>query len=135
MAKQVYKINGECPESCFKCCSMYLPLNDYEINKLKKFVRRTGFKPIIRHNLFDKTFNDVCPFVMEDGKCAVYVNRPEVCSRFECDGTEKEFKHNDKRVVNLYKEIFQDIPLPKNAPDAEFMDEIYQDKKKQVFGK
>lgn len=132
--KKVFTVDGKCPEGCHECCSCFLPLNDYEINKIKKTIRRNGIKAINRSNIITGEFVDICPFVNDEGKCNIYVNRPEVCKRFKCDedGT-KAFNHADKRIVNMFTEFFPDSILPKDTPDAELIDGLYQEKKNKVY--
>ena len=87
MAKQDLSVNGKCvPEHCkCKCCTNILPLSDYEINKIKKYIRRNNITPINRSDLENDTYVDVCPFLSEDYRCNIYIMRPEVCKYFRCD--------------------------------------------------
>lgn len=132
MIKQDYTINGVCPEDCGKCCTNVLPLSLYEINKIKKYIKRNNIQP---HNpnidINNPKYIDECPFLKEDNKCAIYVIRPEVCKWFGCNGNHGKFNHSDKRLVNMLLEFFpNEVCL--HAPNVEILDMQYQNQKHQI---
>ena len=40
-----YTIDGKCPESCGRCCTSILPLSDYEIKKINKYLKHHPVEP------------------------------------------------------------------------------------------
>lgn len=129
MERQNNTIEGECSK-CGKCCTSLLPMSEYEINKIKKFVQRKHFVPYDR-NTNSEDYVDVCPFLNWSNECSIYGRRPEVCVWFSCDGSDGNFKHKDKNIINLYEEFFPNIKLT-NPPDVERMNNIYKLKKEKA---
>ena len=104
--------NGKCSD-CGGCCSNFLPLRKEEVERLKRFVRRKHFKPIVRCSvLAGRSIDLMCPFKNdEEQRCEVYDIRPEVCRAYRCDqaanGTLQDFKHQKLyTVVNLRQVVF-----------------------------
>ena len=104
--------NGKC-SNCGGCCSNFLPVRKEEIERLKRFVRRKHFKPIVRSNVLAGCSIDLmCPFRNDkEQRCEVYDIRPEVCRIYRCDkaanGTLPDFKHKKLyTVVNLRQVVF-----------------------------
>lgn len=103
--------NGEC-SCCGQCCSNYLPMTIWELRKLRAWVRKNNYSPIITEDALDVT----CPFLdKETSRCVCYDERPKVCRVFTCrkaiagevrltDGS----IHPEYRVHNLRLEIFGD---------------------------
>lgn len=104
--------NGKC-SNCGGCCSNFLPMRKEEVERLKRFVRRKHFKPIVRSNvLVGGSVDLICPFRNDkEQRCEVYDIRPEVCRAYRCDqaanGTLPDFKHQKLyTVVNLRQVVF-----------------------------
>lgn len=131
--KKDYTVNGECPKDCNRCCTNVLPLSDYEINKIKKVVRRNNIQPInLNIDPSNPKYTDQCPFFNE-GRCVIYVNRPEICKWFNCNkDANTHFNHRDKRLVNMLLTFFPN-EVCYNAPDVEIMDLKYQTQKKEFY--
>ena len=128
---------NKCPEGCTKCCSSNLPLSDYEINKIKKVIRRKGIKPFNRNERCKKEdkYIDICPFLNDEGKCSIYFYRPDICRLYDCHNEEatRALNHRDKHMINFMKEFFPDYPCA-NAPDITALSAYYEQKKRQAFG-
>lgn len=132
MEKKDYTINGECPKDCNRCCTAVLPLSDYEINKIKKYIRRNNIKPYNPNiNLNNPKFIDVCPF-SQNGRCAIYVNRPSVCKWFNCNGNKGKFDHSDKKMVNMLTEFYPE-EICANRPDIDIINLQYQEQKHRAI--
>lgn len=129
-----YTENGKCPSSCGRCCTNLLPLSDYEIKKIKQYIKHHTIKinnPNKNNNVFTDYYKDVCPFLDEDKRCQIYIQRPEVCKWFMCDGNEGEFSHADKKIINMIQVFFPSERCV-GAPDVEILNKQYQDKKTHV---
>lgn len=138
MSKIDLSVNGECvPEVCkSKCCTSILPLSDYEINKIKKYIKRNNITPHNRSNLIENKYKDICPFLSDDYKCEIYLMRPEVCKFYKCgEEASKPFCHGDKKIINMLTTFDPDTFIPPDAPNVEELDKIYQSKKKEIYSK
>ena len=127
-------IDGEC-SGCGRCCTSILPLNDKEINNIKKYIRRNNINPINRNNNINQTeYIDVCPFLNEENRCNIQDYKPEICRKFMCNSSINNFNHIDKHIINMMSEFYPN-EICFNQPDVEILNNIYQNKKAQVFGK
>lgn len=126
-----------CPEGCSKCCSSILPLSNYEINKIKKVIRRNGITPFNRNAKSSKSdkYIDICPFLNNEGKCSIYFYRPDICRLYDCHNERSTlpFNHHDKHMTNFMKEFFPEYPCA-NAPDITAISAYYEQKKEQAYG-
>ena len=92
--------DGKC-SGCGACCTALLPLTDYEMMVLKKYVKDNGIKPIYH---FDEPgdIDMLCPFLdlnEEYKKCLVYEARPRVCREYQCN-----IKKEDRKMFpKMYK--------------------------------
>lgn len=129
-----YTENGKCPESCGRCCTNILPVSDYEIKKIKQYIKHHPVKinnPNKDNNVFNTNYEDVCPFLDENKRCQIYIQRPEVCRWFMCSGSEGEFCHEDKKIISLIHTFFPSEHCL-GIPDIGTLNKQYQDKKIQV---
>ena len=129
-----YTENGVCPEKCGRCCTNILPLSDYEIKKIKQYVKHHEIvvnNPKRDNNVFDDYYKDVCPFLDENKRCQIYIQIPEVYRRFMCNGSEGEFCHEDKKIISLIHTFFPHERCI-GIPDIGVLDKQYQDKKAHV---
>lgn len=130
-----YKINGECPEKCGRCCSSILPMSEYEIKKIKKYMKRNPEKfgdPINPNdNLNEKNYKDVCPFIDENGRCKIYVHRPEMCKKFICGKHTMDFNYGDKALYNMWDIFYPEI-LVLNKPDIIEMNKYFSQMKEKA---
>ena len=134
IVNQDYMVNGECPESCGKCCNSILPLNQNEIKQISKYIKENKIKLINHNTVFTQKYVDVCPFLNEKQRCNIYPVRPDVCRTFNCNGEHKAYNHNGRHLVNLLMEFGdKDIFIPNDTPDVNTMDKHYQ-KSKQTVG-
>lgn len=105
--------DGKCSE-CGSCCNRVLALNTYEINTIKKYIKRHGIKQnkhavnVYAQPLYDMT----CPFLddtKETHKCAIYDVRPLICREFIC---KRDFKpsetlmFSDRRRVDMVETFY-----------------------------
>lgn len=132
-----YTIDGKCPESCGRCCTSILPLSDYEIKKINKYLKYhpvEPYNPNKTRNIFDTYYKDVCPFLDENKRCKIYIQRPEVCQWFMCDSTttNNNFNHSDKHIINMLTTFFPNESCT-GAPDISILDQQYQYKKEEVM--
>lgn len=120
-----YTENNKCKEKCGKCCTPLLPLNQHEIDKIKKYILRNKIVPS------NVDFN-ICPFLDENKKCMIYTHRPEICKKFICSKHIENFNHNDKDIIDLWKEFFSEVSILLPIDRAEKINEEYQIKKKKA---
>ena len=131
-----YTIKGKCPPSCGKCCANILPVSDYEIKKIRNYLKH---HEIIPHNpnktlnIFSPEYKDECPFLDNNKRCSIYIQRPEVCKWFMCDSstTHSQFQHNDKHIINMLTTFFPEEKCT-GAPDIGILDKQYQEKKQEI---
>lgn len=106
-----FTVNGEC-SGCGNCCSNILPMNEEEISRLRKWVKKNHYEAHRCNYPFAKEIQDLtCPFRNEkENKCDIYEIRPTICKDYRCD----KFKNGDKpiaikdaRIVFLREEIFK----------------------------
>lgn len=105
-----YTVNGKC-SGCGECCSNLLPLSEYEIKRIKDYIKKHNIKEQ-RHNALvgvDMT----CPFRDEaNKKCLIYEIRPAICKQFMCNHTIEDIEkakfdfHKDRRPVCMRNEFF-----------------------------
>lgn len=76
--QSLYK--GDC-RGCGECCSRILPMSQYDIERLRSYVRKRGIEQIPERAEIDM----LCPYLTDDGECAVYHARPDICRGFRCD--------------------------------------------------
>lgn len=104
--------NGKC-KRCANCCSMDLPLTEKEVEKLK--IKIKPLLPKIKKNLENKEkINLMCPFLMSNKKCKIYLERPLICRLFSCN-EEKFRKESLQHGLKLHEKLnksFIDV-LPK----------------------
>ena len=125
--KKDYTINGECPENCGRCCTDFLPISDYEVNVIKKYIKKKSLHPI------NGDESDKCPFLQDTGRCSIYSIRPEICRKFACNRSGVAgFNHSDKHIKDWRKTFFPEECSAKRLIDfnEEKLDAIYQAKKK-----
>lgn len=100
--------NFEC-KNCGKCCSNYLPLQEKEIQLIKKLAKKENRHPLI------KDWYIRCPFLNGNNKCDIYEDRPLICREYTCYNFEnsiyntdvfKELNPSDFKLVDLRKEFF-----------------------------
>ncbi len=112
--------NGKC-SSCGECCADILPIDDYEIKKIKDYIKTHQIKeckhiPVVcNYSVLDLT----CPFRdNENKKCAIYPVRPAICRCFICSQPgpdimrNKLLFHNKKDVHSMRHEFFGGDDLP-----------------------
>lgn len=90
---------GKCSENCGKCCTPLLPLDFYEIKKIKEYIVKNKIAPEITN--FER-----CPFLDSNFKCKIYKYRPDICREFICNSHIKNFKHDNKQIIDFWREFF-----------------------------
>lgn len=87
-----YSSNGECSRCCH-CCGPLLPITMTEANRMKKrYKEDEEVRKVVAKNTYierDHTkhtaVNLCCPFAdLENHRCSIYEDRPEVCKVFKC---------------------------------------------------
>lgn len=71
---------GDC-RGCGECCSRFLPMTPFDEVRLSAFVSARGIEQRPPRAEVDLT----CPYLSDDGLCAVYQARPEICRAYRCD--------------------------------------------------
>lgn len=119
-------INNQCSR-CGKCCTPLLPIGEKETKAIKKYIAK---KKIVPSN---ENINK-CPFLTKDNSCSIYDIRPEICTKFICSTHIEGFNHRGKHIVDFW-EVFFKGKLSIKKDRSSILDQNYQYKKKQVFGK
>ena len=111
--------NGECSRCCH-CCGPLIPLTMKEANKMKELYKTDEHvRRVVNRNCsivyneetgeFDR-INLVCPFAdLEEHKCSIYDDRPQVCRVFRChDYNIQDIKDCEQKAyynhINYYKD-------------------------------
>ena len=111
--------NGECSRCCH-CCGPLIPLTMKEANKMKELYKTNEYvRRVVDRNCsivyneetgeFDR-INLVCPFAdLEEHKCSIYNDRPQVCRVFRChDYNIQDIKDCEQKAyynhINYYKD-------------------------------
>mgnify|MGYP002519172773 FL=1 len=79
----LFTAKGDC-RGCGECCSRFLPMSYFDINRLVSYVREHGIEqraPRGRAGDIDLT----CPYLDDSCECMVYEARPEICRIYRCD--------------------------------------------------
>ena len=82
--------NGKCSQ-CAGCCSSMLPVTEQELQDMKAYADKIGFKPVIPGKPEDDTVYLMCPFLQPKTAltvkqtCAIYDHRPNICRAFICN--------------------------------------------------
>lgn len=89
--------DGKC-SGCGSCCTALLPMTDYELIQLKKYVKENNIE--VCHHGGENCIDMICPFcdlAKEKDKCRIYEVRPRVCRTYICS------KRVDKTFPKMYK--------------------------------
>lgn len=101
-------------KKCGKCCTDVLIATPYEINDIKKYIKKNNIKPVNRNTTFDKEQKNICPFLSLDNTCLIYPVRLEICRKFFC----KNNKFGNCLDSYEYKEV---ISMMQTFYPKEFM--------------
>ena len=75
--------NGKC-SNCGQCCGLFIPFNDDDIDRIKKYVKANDIKQTNRINVLTGVFNAHCCFLdTVNHKCKIYPVRPYVCRDYD----------------------------------------------------
>lgn len=115
-------LDGRCSR-CGECCGLFIPFNDEDINRIKKYVQLHNIKPFNRLDMEKNTFKAHCCFYDENKKeCTIYAVRPFVCKDFRCN------RKDWKKYRNMYeKHCKYNSSLSEKTILATFDDMIYKD--------
>lgn len=111
--------NGECSRCCH-CCGPLIPLTMREANKMKELYKTDEYvRRVVDRNCsivyneetgeFDR-INLICPFAdLEEHKCSIYNDRPQVCRVFRCHNyNTQDIKDCEQKAyynhINYYKD-------------------------------
>lgn len=90
--KDLYTLKGNC-KGCGECCSRFLPMSEFDMQRLCSYVRKHHIKPQKR---VARGIDLMCPYLTDTKECAVYHARPEVCRTYRCD------KHARGELLGFY---------------------------------
>ena len=79
--KDLYTPKGNC-KGCGECCSRFIPMSEFDMQRLCSYVRKHHIKPQKR---VARGIDLMCPYLTDAKECAVYHARPEVCRTYRCD--------------------------------------------------
>lgn len=79
--KDLFTPKEDC-KGCGECCTRFLPLSTFDVQRLSNYVFDHDVKP---HAKVDGAFDLTCPYLDENKECAVYIARPEICRVYRCD--------------------------------------------------
>lgn len=81
----------DCKTACGKCCAPIIMDKDFVEEHKDKYQREIKqIFPTLNNEIIPLTYDLKCVFQTEDGKCAVYNDRPEVCREYSCNGKPPE---------------------------------------------
>ena len=114
--------NGECSR-CGNCCGLFIPFDDEDITRIKKYVQEHSIEQTNRINVLTGVFDAHCCFYDTVNKvCKIYPVRPYVCQDFICNRKNWLEKRNEYELKCKYNSTL----LPKQIM-ATFDDMIYED--------
>lgn len=109
-----YTADGKC-SCCGECCSNLLPLSEYEIKRIHKYIEKRHIKAHKRNLLLAEAIDMTCPFRNEEKRiCEIYKIRPLICKVFKCDKRPNADEgrllgEEPKILVNMRKEFFKEV--------------------------
>ena len=113
--------NGKC-SNCGQCCGLFIPFNDDDIDRIKKYVKANDIKQTNRINVLTRVFNAHCCFLdTVNHKCKIYPVRPYVCRDFMCNRQNWLSKRNEYESKAKYNSTINTQIM------ATFDDKIYND--------
>jgi Fe-S-cluster containining protein len=82
-----FKRKGSCPPQRCKgqCCSFLgfsIPVEGVDTNPIEEFYRTRGVKMINDGDVLSLFFDQKCQHLTDEGLCAIYDSRPQVCRDF-----------------------------------------------------
>lgn len=111
--------NGECSRCCH-CCGPLIPLTMREANKMKELYKTDEYiRRVVDRNCsivyndetgeFDR-INLICPFAdLEEHKCSIYNDRPQVCRVFRChDYNIQDIKDCEQKAYYNHIDYYKD---------------------------
>lgn len=98
-----FTVNGEC-SGCGECCSNFLPISSFEIDRIKRYVKKNNVpEQFVIAPVVGPTLDLTCPFRSEkERKCLIYEVRPEICRVFKCDQKREEILRNKNALEGKY---------------------------------
>ena len=122
--------NGACSR-CGECCGLFIPFNDNDIKRIKKYVSLHKIQPVNRIDIMTGTFKAHCCFYDEiSKKCTIYPVRPFVCRDFRCDREdwkvyrdmyEKQCKYNSSFAPKTILATFDDLIYKDYTPIIKYL--------------
>ena len=107
-----YTIEGKC-SCCGRCCGNLLPLTEYEIKRIHKYIAKKHIKAAKRVFPLVGMEDITCPFRNDEKKiCELYKIRPLICKLYKCDKepNEEEGKllaEEPRTLINMREEFFK----------------------------
>lgn len=113
---------GKCSR-CGECCGLFIPFNNDDITRIKRYVELHKIKQYDRLDKETQSFKAHCCFYDEKKKeCRIYPVRPYACKDFRCD------RKDWKKYRDIYeKQNKYNSSLFPNSKLATFDDMIYGD--------
>ena len=113
--------NGKC-SNCGQCCGLFVPFNDDDIDRIKKYVKENNIKQTNRVNVLTGSFNAHCCFLDTiRNRCKIYPVRPYVCRDFMCNQKDWICKRDEYESKAKYNSTFNTQIM------ATFDDKVYDD--------
>lgn len=110
--------DGKC-SSCGSCCSDCLPMSEYEVKKVKSYIKAHNIKEQ-RHNAMQGV-DMTCPFRDEaHRKCLIYQVRPAICKQFMCNHTIEDIQQSKMRFHKYNRVVFMRSEFYGNNEDVNF---------------
>ena len=77
--KETRKVKSSCKKGCSHCCYMEVLLTDYEVDRIKRYIKEKKIKPNKERKGPGK---GKCPFLSMKGECKIYEERPLACRNY-----------------------------------------------------
>ena len=116
-------------ENCGRCCANILMLSDYEIQKIKKYIKKHNITVQNHNSLALKEDANICPFRRNrenDEKnntyCSIYPVRPSICKSYSCNPKFREtMDYNSVKAINMLFTFGGENQFSVKAPDLTFV--------------
>lgn len=85
------KIRNDCAKCGGKCCQqIFLPLSStitstMTADEIRWINLHKKMKCVIRGEVLCVRIDNPCGYVLKNGQCAIYKERPQVCRNFKCE--------------------------------------------------
>ena len=95
---------GKC-SNCGECCSDILPLNAFEISRIRDYIKLHKIEECKHLEEGDERIDLTCPFRDRiNNKCVIYPVRPFICKNFICSDSQEKIQRDKKLIHNKRKQ-------------------------------